>query len=326
MHSVSILMLDRIYVQIPAYRDRELLPTLRDLFARASSPERLRVAVAWQYGDEELPLEDELRAWPQLELLKTAAAESQGCNWARRELQERWAGEEYTLFLDSHHRFVEAWDERLVELHATLEGRGVAKPIVTGYLPHYDPDRDPLGRGDSALRIRSLERARGMLFRLTGQPIPEVADRLCAEPARFVSLHLLFARGCFNREVLFDPELYFFADEVAIALRAFTHGYELWHPAAVLGWHAYDRSSRTTHWDDHGSWSERNEASLFRLRELYEGRVTGDLGIGGSRSIAEYEAQIGEPLILIGSDERGGVGKRALRWETQQRSATWKAS
>ena len=99
-------MNDQIFVQIPAYRDRELLPTINNLFEQASRPQRLRVLVAWQYGEEELPLEKELSRWPNLELLKFPAAESQGCNWACRIMQERWAGERYTLFLDSHHRFI----------------------------------------------------------------------------------------------------------------------------------------------------------------------------------------------------------------------------
>jgi hypothetical protein len=32
----------RIYVQVPTYRDRELLPTLRDLLDTAARPERHR--------------------------------------------------------------------------------------------------------------------------------------------------------------------------------------------------------------------------------------------------------------------------------------------
>lgn len=74
------LMSDQIFVQIPAYRDRELLPTITNLFEQASQPQRLRVIVAWQYGYDELQLEKHLSRWPNLELLKFPAAQSQGCN------------------------------------------------------------------------------------------------------------------------------------------------------------------------------------------------------------------------------------------------------
>lgn len=40
------LISDQIFVQIPAYRDRELLPTIMNLFVQARRPQRLRVVVA----------------------------------------------------------------------------------------------------------------------------------------------------------------------------------------------------------------------------------------------------------------------------------------
>ena len=51
----------RVYVQIPAYRDRELLRTVQDLTNTAMNADRLRVAIAWQYGQDEAHLEGELR-------------------------------------------------------------------------------------------------------------------------------------------------------------------------------------------------------------------------------------------------------------------------
>ena len=46
-------MQDRVFVQIPAYRDRELLATIEDLMRTAAVPRRLRVAIAWQYDQTE---------------------------------------------------------------------------------------------------------------------------------------------------------------------------------------------------------------------------------------------------------------------------------
>jgi hypothetical protein len=37
-----------IFVQIAAYRDPELLPTLRDCLAQAEAPARLRFGICWQ--------------------------------------------------------------------------------------------------------------------------------------------------------------------------------------------------------------------------------------------------------------------------------------
>jgi hypothetical protein len=291
---------DRIYVQIPAYRDRELLPTLRDLFRQARSPHNLRVAVAWQYHPAEETIESALRATGPIELDKIPAAESQGCNWARQRLQRRWDGERYTLFLDSHHRFAPGWDRQLVRLLEDRREAGSARPILTSYLPPYRPDDDPAGREHSILRIRVHERRDGMAFRLIGHPVRDAARLTAPIAAHFASLHCLFADGTFNEDLPFDPSIYFFADEIAIALRAYTRGYDLFHPHRVLGWHLYDRATRTTHWDDHADADGRDAESLRTLRRLFTGKLVGASGLGTVRSLADYERHIG--LRLVGDD------------------------
>ena len=118
-----------LYVQIPAYRDRELVPTLRDLYARASRPGRLRVRVMWQRSADEV-LPDDVRALPRLEIDEVSAATSEGCNWARLRLQESWAGERYTLLLDSHHRFVDGWDDLALEMVEQLRAAGTCGDVT----------------------------------------------------------------------------------------------------------------------------------------------------------------------------------------------------
>jgi Glycosyltransferase (GlcNAc) len=289
-------MKDRIFIQVPAYRDRELPATIEDLMRTAQHPERLRVAIAWQHGREEECQEPTLRRWRNVELTKIPAEESLGCNWARRLLQQDWDGEKYTLFLDSHHRFVPGWDVQAVGMLEKLRVSAV-RPILTGYLPAYDPDNDPAGRQLKPFRIEVLERHEGMLFRLTGAKIPGWRNLTSPVPAKFASLHFLLADGSFNRDVIFDPGIYFFADEIAIALRAYTSGYDLFHPHRILGWHLYNRLTRITHWSDHTGWREQNESSCRRLRALYAGGIEGEYGLGHERQLWEYERFVGTRLI-----------------------------
>jgi hypothetical protein len=286
-----------VYVQIPAYRDRELLRTLHDLTGTATHPDRLRIAVAWQYGPDEAHLEGQLRSCGNVELIKIPANRSQGCNWARNILQDGWNGEDYTLLLDSHHRFVTGWDEKAISILEGLRESGISKPILSGYLPPYDPHSDPQGRTEMLLKIHLCERHHGMLFRLVGHEIPNWRQLAAPVPAYFASLHFLLADGNFNREVVFDPSIYFFADEVAIALRAFTRGYDLFHPHRILGWHLYDRQTRVTHWQDHPGWRQQEEISHQTLYELYDNRLIGKYGIGEVRAIDDYERFIGMRLI-----------------------------
>lgn len=45
-----------IFVQIAAYRDPELLPTIQDCLAKADFPDNLRFGICWQTGAEDRSL------------------------------------------------------------------------------------------------------------------------------------------------------------------------------------------------------------------------------------------------------------------------------
>jgi hypothetical protein len=84
---------------------------------------------------------------------------------------------------------------------------------------------------------------------------------------------------------------------VQTSLRAFAAGYRLFHPHRVLGWHAYDRSARTPHWDDHRDWVSRNRRSLEMLKRLYRSRLPID-GNPQNGRVADFEQYVGLKLWL----------------------------
>ena len=131
-----------------------------------------------------------------------------------------------------------------------------------------------------------------------GSPFSIVGEHQSAGSRFFpLSLHLIFTRGAFNREVPFDPNMYFFGDEVIAGARAFTCGYDLYHPHVIVGWHCYDRRSRTPHWDDHPAWRRQHSHSLDRMRRLLLGRTRSRYGLGRLRTLAEYEDRIFLKLV-----------------------------
>jgi hypothetical protein len=265
-----------------------------DLYRRATRPSRLRTVVVWQHDAAEA-LDPRVTRLPGLELIDVPARDSQGCNWARRLGQQAWADEPFTLMLDSHHRFVPGWDDLLQGMHDRLRTAGVAKPLLTAYLPAYEPARDPHGRRRAPTRLRAAGRDAGVLTRLVGDPVPHWCPRTAPLPAAFLSLHLVFAAGAFHREVEMDPAVYFTGDEVLTGMRAYTAGYDLYHPHRVVGWHSYDRASRAPHWGGPAEWERRQRASLAVLRGWYR-PATGPAG-PGVRTVADYEAQIGVRLV-----------------------------
>jgi hypothetical protein len=285
-----------IYVQLPAYRDKELSDTLIDLYAKAQNPERLRTCVLWQRGPRERLSTAALKL-PRLQIIEVPAAESKGCNWARRILQQQWKGEHFTLLLDSHHRFASDWDQELVGMFDGLQAAGVQKPVLTAYLPSYDPDNDPDGRLPMPFTIYPRPYEDGLLIRLTSYPMPFWKKRTAPVPTAFLSLHFVFTLGRFNVDIPFDPEIYFFGDEMVTGLRAFSWGYDMFHPHRVIGWHNYDRSHRRPHWDDHSGWHSQHQASLSKIRQLFAGHDPSGALLGPSRSAKDYADLVLIPLI-----------------------------
>lgn len=285
----------QIFVQIPAYRDPDLSATLRDLFSKAYEPQSLRVAVLWQRASGD-SIERELLEQPNLEIIGVPFEESKGCGWARNKLQQLWRGEPYTLILDSHHRFTSNWDKRLLDFYRGLIRDGVKKPILTAYMSPFSLQDDPLHRKGEPLKICPYERQNGLLLRLIGRRIKNWERLSAPVSGNFVSLHFLFASGEFNKEIEFDPNCYFRGDEVATSLRAFTHGYDIFHPHELIGWHCYQRDYRATHWQDHQDWSAQDLISIRNLKVLLSGRYLNRYGIGRQRTLRQFEDRLAVKL------------------------------
>jgi hypothetical protein len=299
-------MADRIFVQVAAYRDPELIPTLADAIARASDPGRLHFCVAWQHGDE-LSAEAfaPIRAQARLTLLDIPFHESHGACWARHAIQQQYDGEEFTLHLDSHHRFVEGWDALCIQMIRDLQADGIAKPLLTAYLPSYDPTNDPAGREPDPWRLR-LDRfiPEGPIFFLP-EPMQDWQARTRPERARFFSAHFAFTLGDFAREVQHNPSYYFHGEEITLAVRAYTHGYDLVSPHRPVAWHEYTRRGRTKHWDEHTDWGARNTGTHLHCRQLFgmdefrdapevvAAAREGPFGLGSGRSFEAYERYAG---------------------------------
>jgi hypothetical protein len=286
-----------IFIQIASYRDPQLIPTLDDCIAKAKFPENLRFCIAWQYGPEDNI--DKYKNDSRFNIIEIPFSESKGACWARNQIQQRYNGETYTLQLDSHHRFIENWDEELITMQEDLRKQGHKKPLLTSYISSFDPDNDPAGRTQVPWKM-DFDRfiPEGAVFFLPAG-IPNFEKMTQPIPARFYSAHFCFTDGIFCKEVPHDPEYYFHGEEISIAVRAFTWGYDLFHPHKIIAWHEYTRKGRTKHWDDDKEWGKRNEHCHKRNRKLFgmDNEVQdiefGIYGFGPVRSLRDYEKYAG---------------------------------
>lgn len=126
-----------VLVSIASYRDPQLVPTVLDCLAKARRPERLRFAICWQHGEDEV-LPDWF-AGERFSLLDVDWRESRGACWARAEIMRLWRGEKWYLQLDSHMRFAADWDVRLLEQVALTRS---SRPILSAFPPNFTLDGD----------------------------------------------------------------------------------------------------------------------------------------------------------------------------------------
>lgn len=134
----------RIFVQIASYRDPQLIPTIKDMLDNAKQPENLRIGICRQYHpDDKFDILDEYKNDERFRILDVLYNESKGVCWARNQVQQLYDGEEYTLQIDSHMRFVDSWDEILIDMIKQLQDKGYQKPLLTSYVSSFNPDNDP---------------------------------------------------------------------------------------------------------------------------------------------------------------------------------------
>ena len=322
-----------IFVQIASYRDPQLIPTLNSLLDNAKNPENLTVCICWQHADDEgteifldagfdiLGFRDGPNSPHQIidatykgasfKIIDVPYMASQGACWARWSIQQNYDDEKYTLQLDSHHRFVPHWDEVSINMLESLRYKS-KKPLLTAYIPSFDPDNDPAGRVQEPWKM-DFDRfiPEGAVFFIPST-IEDHKQRTEPMRSRFYSAHFCFADGSFAVEVQHDPLYFFHGEEISIAARAFTHGYDLYHPHKLIAWHEYTRKNRVKVWDDHTedkkrsnpgmtlNWNERNEKCHARNRILFgmDGEDPkqidfGKYGFGNERTLREYEEYAG---------------------------------
>ncbi|APA90021.1 hypothetical protein BJG93_31870 (plasmid) [Paraburkholderia sprentiae WSM5005] len=363
MIDVSVTLPNSIFVQIASYRDPQLIPTLLDFIHQARKPDLLRIVVCWQHAPDETIGQfwqqgfgkwrtEQTGSWTiqhlnyggaKIELIDVPHMMSQGACWARNLLQQRYGGERYTLQLDSHHRFVDGWDTLVIDMLESLRDES-PKPVLTTYLPMFDPENHDVRKGDEPrlLAYSSFSKDGVVVFR--SKKLSDWRMRTRPVRTRFFSAHFAFADGHFAEAVQHDPHYFFLGEEISIAVRAFTHGYDLYCPHRLIAWHEYKRSYRVKIWNDHtqeakergdveAPWTERNQRSFQRNRallgvdgETLPQRDFGKYGLGAERTLADYEAYAGICFALRGIQKSVLNDEVPVPAAQRVSEATWKAS
>ena len=294
-------MNNQIFVSVAAYADSQLEPTLRYAMAQAEHPERLVFGILNQTStaltDHQL-----LCRYP-VRLLQITPQESYGVSWARAVIQTLYDNEPYYLQIDSHMYFAPGWDRILIDMLSRLPSeRSILSVYPYGYTRegeeiHFDCPVSP----DTTLVTRPLA---DQILRPEDYTLRfQTKHFLGRDP--ILGCHLaagfLFSPGTFIQEIPYDPQYYFHGEEQALSLRAFTHGWDIYHPPEIPLYHWYKPANQETtghHW--HKKWQRPpeqvawlEERARVRLKNLVENRIRGVFGLGNIRSLADFAKMSG---------------------------------
>lgn len=290
-----------IFVSIASYCDPLLHFTLRRAIATASDPAGLHFGVVDQSGDGSPRLLPQQVAPAQLRYLRIAPVDARGPCWARALAMAFYDGEDWFFQLDSHMDFDPGWDARLIgQAGALLPGR---KGVVLSAYPN-----PFVLQGQQVVRKICTD---GVLAHVVKPGVQFEADHPVLgfeahpvdSPAPLPGFHLgagcLFGPGRLAQEFPYDPNFYFHGEEQALALRLFTHGWDIFHMPQLPVYHLYNTADsgaprRPLHWDaEHDAmrsetWWSLEQRSRQRLAALARGEVAGVFGLGAERTVADY--------------------------------------
>lgn len=290
-----------ICVQIPDYCDPETIRTMQGCIENAANPDRIHFAICYQ-GDDEEELK-RIQAFRNCKVKYFAKADAPGLCAARYECNKLIDDEPYVLHIDSHMMFAQFWDVCLIQ---ELLDCNDDKAIISAYAPNCkDYMTEPVVTDKLLMKETNGSVLNALFFTDNTVKLRFRADYnfknddFKARRGAFVSGHFIFARADLDRNVPSDPGMYFVADEISMAARYWTHGYNIYHPALRCVYHLYarDKVVKETRNIDVERFSDKQIPSRInetaRMEQLFRvcdhGMDLTGFDLGTERSIEAYQ-------------------------------------
>tara|TARA_B100000287_G_scaffold434599_1_gene499510 strand:+ start:486 stop:1487 length:1002 start_codon:yes stop_codon:yes gene_type:complete len=294
-----------IFISIASYQDPLLVSTIFSAYNNAQNKDALVFSICDQ-SDEGIKFE-EISFSNQIHYEHVDPLFSKGPCWARHRTQNFFKDEDFFLQIDSHTQFAPEWDsifvEQLNKISSIKSNDGYfKKPIITSYprsfkVLDFDKGLFKLKNDDKHTQVITYRKdslfSKGSFSRQIG--IPTKHNDITH--AMLMAAGCIFTNGSFVKEIPYDPNYYFYGEELSMALRAFTRGYSFFHIPDVPLFHLYTDTTnipRKLHWDPEDDknravkWNELDKKSLNRLDNLFAGKVEEPMNLGAERSLEDY--------------------------------------
>ena len=294
-----------IFISIASYQDPLLVSTIFSAYENAEYKNDLIFGICDQ-SDNSINVNG-ITFSDQIHYDHVDPLFSRGPCWARHRAQSFFNEEDFFLQVDSHTQFAPKWDsifiKQLKKISANQEiDEYFKKPIITSYprsfkVLDFEKGLFELNTGDKHTQVITYRKdslfLKGSFSRQIGIPTKHTE----ITHAILLAAGCIFTKGDFIKEIPYDPNYYFYGEELSLAMRAFTHGYSFFHIPDVPLFHLYTDTtdiSRKLHWDPEDDqkravkWTELDKKSLNRLDDLFADKVEEPLCLGKERSLEDY--------------------------------------
>jgi hypothetical protein len=296
-----------IFVSVAAYLEPRLEFTLNGLFSEADQPDEIRVGLVDQSDTGNRSWLSRKPYWSRIRYVQINPVDARGVSWARSLASSLFEGEDYFLQIDSHTFFLRGWDTVLREQLATLLGQ-TDRPLITTYPPAFEFDEQdrPYPAYPSNQDFLVIRPEEGSELKDNSATLPFKVHRTRARNVEFIEgFHIgcgfIFTLGRFVEAIPYDPYMYFRGEEQNLALRAYTHGWSIFHPLDdnIPLYHLYkrlDRNHPTNHWHPdleaqrQVKWTEHHRRSEARLIALIRDELEAPYGLGTERTVGQFIA------------------------------------
>lgn len=291
--------MQNILVSVASYKDPDLYPTIQNAIKMAEHPERVSFVVCFQ---EEVSKDDykAMKEMPNVRIAAISPKESRGTGWARHLLCNMVADEDYMLQIDSHTRFIKNWDSELIAMLDYCEDEKCCLSAYCFMLDDYWIYEHSLEEGKPI--THSGYTLAADYFLPDGVPLifhgAEVKGQSKPYKGAFISGHFLFGKAEMFKEVPYDPQIYFWGEEISYAVRLWTSGYNIYHPYKQIVYHEYNEVAdskvkyRPLHSDEHNRYLF-DYLSKSHVNKVLTGCDDGIYGLGNERSLEQYEKYSG---------------------------------
>ncbi len=283
-----------IFIQISSYRDPELKPTVLDAINKSSGKHEIHFGLHISYLDE---LEIDVPDISNIKYTTSKAPQNVGVGIGRYIAHQFYNNEDFYFQCDSHSRFVENWDEIAINSILNYQSQGINKPLLTMYPANYWYKDETFSETSSDL----LDPDYKTIISFTQKPEDFKKLRIPSQTAvpangsiftRSISAGSLFTVGPFMAP---NKEMAFWGEEIVMAARAYTQGYDLVVPEKQYLYHLYynhekpELNRRKIFWQDFPKEYEIMNAESRKIvyKTLLEETI-GEGYLGTERTLAEY--------------------------------------